>query len=444
MTNAPTVDSANRRLGLAAWCVVAAFGTYFCMYGFRKPFTAAGFEGFAWAGIGFKTILVTAQVLGYTVSKFIGIRVIAEMNPARRAVTILILIGVAECSLLLFGLVPPPYNFVCLFVNGLPLGMVFGLVLGFLEGRRLTEALSAGLCASFIVADGAVKSVGAYLLAMGVSEFWMPFCAGALFVPPLLLFVKMLARIPPPDAEDVVRRGARDPMQRDDRRRFFLHNAAGLSLLVLMYLAVTVLRSIRADFAREIWACLGYTDQPSVFTTCEMAVALGVMVVNGLSILIVDNRRAFFASLGVSLGGLALLAAALLGLSGGWLGGFPFMILTGLGLYLPYVAVHTTIFERLIAMTRHRANIGYLMYLADAFGYLGYVAVMLGKGWLAVEGDFLVFFTRVCWVIAGAGAAFLLLAWWYFAARAPGEGDERERTEIRDGGGAVNLAEAGE
>jgi Family of unknown function (DUF5690) len=36
--------------------------------------------------------------------------------------------------------------------------MVFGLILGFLEGRRHTEALTAGLCASFILADGTSKS----------------------------------------------------------------------------------------------------------------------------------------------------------------------------------------------------------------------------------------------------------------------------------------------
>ena len=30
---------------LSAWAVAAAFGTYFCMYGFRKPFTAGKFEG---------------------------------------------------------------------------------------------------------------------------------------------------------------------------------------------------------------------------------------------------------------------------------------------------------------------------------------------------------------------------------------------------------------
>src|SRR5262249_8521938 len=33
----------GRGVWLPAWCLVAAFGTYFCMYGFRKPFTAAGY-----------------------------------------------------------------------------------------------------------------------------------------------------------------------------------------------------------------------------------------------------------------------------------------------------------------------------------------------------------------------------------------------------------------
>jgi hypothetical protein len=57
----------------------------------------------------------------------------------------LVLIAAGEIALLLFGFVPRPWNAVCLFLNGLPLGMVFGLVLGFLEGRQLTEALAAGL-----------------------------------------------------------------------------------------------------------------------------------------------------------------------------------------------------------------------------------------------------------------------------------------------------------
>src|SRR5262245_50575182 len=84
-----------RRLALSAWAVVAAFGTYFCMYAYRKPFTAADFADLAFWGVGYKTILVTAQVLGYTLSKFIGIKVIAEMTRGRRAVSILVLIAAA-------------------------------------------------------------------------------------------------------------------------------------------------------------------------------------------------------------------------------------------------------------------------------------------------------------------------------------------------------------
>ena len=198
-SNREDLSAPDRRgLSLSVWSVVAAFGTYFCMYAFRKPFTAASYADEVFWGMGYKTVLVTAQVVGYTLSKFLGIKVVAEIQPHRRAVLLLGLIAAAEVALLLFGLTPPPFNVVWLFCNGLPLGMVFGLVLGFLEGRRHTEALTAGLCSSFIVADGVAKSVGAALLKTGVSEYWMPFLTGLVFVPPLLLFTWMLTRIPRP------------------------------------------------------------------------------------------------------------------------------------------------------------------------------------------------------------------------------------------------------
>lgn len=402
---------------LSLWSVVAAFGAYFCMYGFRKPYTAAVFADVAVWGIGYKTVLVTAQMLGYMLSKFIGIKVIAEMPPQRRAAGILVLVAIAEASLLLFGLIPPPYSLVCLFINGLPLGMVFGLVLGFLEGRRMTEALAAGLCASFILADGVAKSVGAMLLARGVSEPWMPFSAGLLFAGPLMLFVWMLSRIPPPDRDDVAHRSQRSPMTRTERWELFARHGGGLSLLIAAYLLITILRSIRADFAPEVWQGFGRNGEPGIFARSEVFVALGVMAVSGLSVYIRDNRRAFFAALGVSLAGVLIIAAALAALSGGMIEGFAFMVLVGLGLYLPYVAVHTSIFERLLAMTRDRGNIGFLLYVADAFGYLGYVAVMLGHGALTASGDFQSFFIATSWTIALASAVCLALCWRYFAVR---------------------------
>ena len=79
------------------------------MYAYRKPFTAATFEGLYWWGVQYKIVLVVAQVLGNMCSKFIGIKVISDMAPGRH---IAALLGLAELSLVGFGLTPFPYNFI--------------------------------------------------------------------------------------------------------------------------------------------------------------------------------------------------------------------------------------------------------------------------------------------------------------------------------------------
>jgi hypothetical protein len=407
-------DAAGR--ALAAWAVAAAFGTYFCVYAFRKPFTAGTFADDAYWGAGYKTALVVAQVLGYTASKFLGIKVVSEVPPARRAGLILALVAAAELALVLFAVTPAPWNVAWLFANGLPLGMIFGLVLGVLEGRRQSEALAAGLCASFVVADGVAKSAGAALLKAGVTEAWMPAAAGLLFAPPLVLFVAMLARVPPPAAPDVAARSERAPMTAADRRAFFRRYAAGLLLLGAAYLLVTVLRSVRADFAPEVWAGLGVTGQPGMFAYSEMAVAACVLVLSGSAVLIRDNRRAFTYAMGTAAAGAVVLAAALVGLQAGLLSPLAFMVLHGVGLYLPYIVVHTTVFERLIAMTRDRGTVGYLMNLVDAFGYLGYVAVLLACTAGGGGPDFLAFFVPLSWVISAATLALVVPAWYYFVS----------------------------
>ena len=84
---------ARSPLALSVWAVVAAFGAYFCTYAFRKPWTAATFADATVWGVAEKSVLVVAQVLGYMLAKFVGIRVIAEMPPQRRAFGIVALIA---------------------------------------------------------------------------------------------------------------------------------------------------------------------------------------------------------------------------------------------------------------------------------------------------------------------------------------------------------------
>lgn len=396
------------------WAMSAAFGTYFCMYGFRKPYTAATFDGVMSFGVAFKTLAVTSQVCGYMVSKFIGIKVVPEMPPQRRAATILWLIGGAELALLLFGLVPQPYNLVPLFFNGLALGMVFGLVLGFLEGRQVTEALVAGLCASFILASGVTKSVGRWLLGMNVPEVWMPFCAGLIFLMPLLVFVRMLQKIPPVTAADREERTERTTMSGEDRREHFFRYAPGLCLIIFVYLTLTVIRSIRDDFGVELWQALGYTGKPSVYTTSETWVMFGVLAITGSTIALRSNRVAFYASLGASAVGLLAIVGSCFAVQNEMVNGFWFMVLLGLGLYVPYVMIHTTVFERMVALLRDKATISYHMMMADAFGYLGYVILMMTRGTLAERANLLEFFLSLTISLALVAVILVISAALYF------------------------------
>lgn len=406
------------------WTVVAAFATYFCIYGFRKPFAAGDFASISYGGFTFKELLVIAQVLGYMASKFIGIKVISEMPAERRIRGLVVVVMVGFVALAGLPLIPAPLNLLCLFINGMAMGMTFGLVLAYLEGRRCTEALAAGLCTSFILADGVTKSVGSWLLQQGVPELWMPLVAGGLFLVPLFVSIAMLSRVPPPDLADQQARSVRDTLTRQQRRELYGRYALGLSLLVVMYLLVTVLRSLRADFAPQLWqGLLGADAAPSAYARSEFWVALGVMLLNGTAVFIASNRTAFFTSLGTCLVGFIAVAVALVGWSSQRLDAFEFMVLIGLGLYLPYVAIHTTVFERLLAMTRERGNLGFLLYVADAFAYLGYVGVMVARVWMTPSENLLDFFIQLCWWALAACTLSIFAAWWYFwkkSAASPG------------------------
>ena len=407
----------------SAYCIIGAFGTYFCMYAFRKPISAGTFEEWTLWGISYKPILISSQMLGYMLSKFVGIKVVSEMPASKRAIGILMLIGFAEAALLLLAVTPPPWNFVWLFFNGLPLGMVFGLVLAFLEGRRGTEARAAGLSASMIISSGVVKSIGQTLIQQwAVSEFWMPVCTGMMFVGPLLIFVWMLSQIPKPSVDDIAHRSERTPMTGEHRQAFFRRHWAGLSLLFAVYVLLTIMRSIRDDFGVEIWRDLGFDGKPAIFTKSEMLVMFGVVLINGTAILISSNRRAFLCSLGLVAFGFVIVLTAVVCHWQQKLSPFAFMVLTGLGLYIPYVAFHTTLFERLIAAFREPGNIGFLMYSADAVGYLGYVTIMLLRNTSLLQSGFLSLFVTTSLLIAIAAIFITLCLAFHYYRRLPSDG----------------------
>ncbi len=398
---------------LVAWAVTAAFSAYFCMYAFRKPFAAASFPGEVF-GIQLKIALVLSQVIGYALSKFIGIRLVSETARARRAVMLLGLISIAELALIAFGLLPPAGQVVAIFFNGLPLGAVWGLVFGFLEGRKTTELLGAGLSASYIIASGAVKTVGRSLLDAGVPEVWMPALTGALFFPPFVLAVWALNRLPPPNADDIAARVEREPMDGAQRRAFFRRFAPGLLALTGLYVFLTAYRDFRDNFQAEIFAELGQLDA-SVFARSEGLVAISVLALLAAIFLIRDNRRALLMLHGLMTAGLLLIAASTMMLQAGWIDGLTWMILDGIGLYLAYVPYGCVLFDRLIAATGVVATAVFMIYVTDAFGYVGSIGVLLVRSFLDVELSWLDFFVQFSWVTVTVGVLGFLFSWVYFA-----------------------------
>lgn len=402
-----------------SFAMLAAFGAYFCMYAYRKPFTVATFEGLNLWGLDFKIWLIIAQVAGYVLSKFIGIKVISELGRGRGRLFFLVgLILAAETALFFFALVPVRWKLLCLFFNGLPLGMIWGIVFSYLEGRRFSEILGAGLSVSFIVSSGAVKSVGKWVMdSLGYSEFWMPFVSGLIFLPFLLIFGIMLEQIPPPTQEDELLRSPRRAMTRHERRQFISTFAAGILTLVLFYVGLTAYRDFRDNFAVELWTALGYGDAPSIFTLAELPIALIVLVALGLTMFIRDNRRAFLFYHWIILGNAGLIGISTLLFQAHLLPPAAWMIAVGLGLYTAYVPFNCILFDRMLAAFKIAGNAGFMIYVADAFGYLGSVFVLLYKNFGQADLSWLQFFIYASYGLAIFGLALATLSLFYFRSK---------------------------
>lgn len=388
----------------------AAFSAYFAMYAFRKPFTAATYTDMTdWHfAIDFKIALVIAQLVGYALSKFIGVKVVSEMSSARRALAIISLIAISWVALVLFAIVPAQAKPVAMFFNGLPLGMIWGLVFAYLEGRRSSEILASILCASFILSSGLVKSVGSWLMgAWQVTELWMPAATGVLFMPILLISVYGLSRLPPPSAQDIAERVARPPIDAAGRSAFLKEYGPGVVLLVLAYVLFTVIRDFRDNFAAEIWEALGYGQSPIVFAASEAPIAVVTLVILASLVAVRDNCRALLVMHLIILAGAALIGISTFAFSVGWLDPAIWMVVSGLGLYLAYTPFNAMLFDRLIAASGRAGTAAFLIYIADASGYAGSVGLLLLRNLPGMSLDWLPFYTAL--TMAGAAASVLLM-----------------------------------
>ena len=191
-------------------------------------------------------------------------------------------------------------------------------------------------------------------------------------------------------------------------------------LLVLAYVLLTAFRDFRDNFAAEIWTGLGYGGEAGIFSASEFPVALIALGAMAAVIVVRDNLRALMVIHALVALGFALLGVSTLAWQAHMISPLAWMILAGAGLYTAYTPFNAVLFDRLVAFSGRVATAGFLIYVADASGYLGSVALLLWRNFGAVTLNWVQFFTLSAYATSIFGVVATVLAAVYFGRHAPG------------------------
>lgn len=342
----------------------SAFLCYFFVYFFRKPWQVVGDE--EWAGnVTMKEAMLVAQTAGIWIAKIYGWKFNAEVRRSKVTQYLMAAITFAELTLILLGLLPLFWKPFAMFLNGLPLGLVWGLIVTILEGRESSDAMLICLATSFIVGSGYSKNAG-YLVLQWVEPYWMPAVVGLFSYPVFLLATWLLYQIPDPLTSEQEARTSRKAMFSNERQFYFFTQWPGLIALWGAFFTVTALREYRDAFATDIFSDLE-VDRDTVGTS-ETVVAVVVFAFTGCVGLVKDNRRAMQVTFTIMmLGSIYLLFTILAGPEA--MGAQWWFTSLGIGTYMSYVSYNSILFERLIAYTQIDSTVAYPMVISDSVGY---------------------------------------------------------------------------
>ena len=91
--------------------------------------------------------------------------------------------------------------------------------------------------------------------------------------------------------------------------------------------------------------------------------------------------------------------------------------LVGLGLYMTYIPFNCVFFDRLLSAFRYAGNVGFLIYVADSFGYLGSVGVLITKEIIHIKLQWTVFYSRGVIFLSVIGLLGTIISLIYFSRK---------------------------
>ncbi len=394
------------------WAGGSVLIAYSLVYALRKSFTASTFDGCMLWGMDYKVMVSISQIIGYLLSKFCGIKVVSELKRKHRLTAIAVSAIGAELALIAFGLVPYPYNFLCLFFNGLFLGSMWGFLFAYIEGRRLTDILAGFLGVSMVISSGAAKSFGLFVLSFGISPFWMPALIGAIAAPLLILTAFALDRLPEPTREEKDERTERVPLNGQQRKALIKQYAALLIPMLVVNVLYTVLRDIKEDFLVDILKNTNLNLTSFLFVRIDSVVTVLLLIMLGAMIKIRNHQKSILVLLILMFAGSAMVFITSLFFQ--TLITYPVMwiFLQSIGIYSAYLAFQTIFFDRFIAFYKISGNVGFFIYVADFLGYLASCIFLLLKSFFDIRINWLQYYNTLAVSISITCTMAIGLAWY--------------------------------
>lgn len=376
------------------WAGGAALLSYSLVYALRKPFTAASFDGMEAFGLDYKVLTTIIQILGYLIAKFVGIKLISELKKENRMKFILGSILIAELSLVMFGLLPAPYNIFAMFFNGLSLGCMWGVIFSFIEGRRTTDILASLLGISIVISSGVAKSIGLFVMnTLHIGEFWMPAFIGAFALPLLALLGYILNRLPQPTTEDIAAKSQRVTLNSKQRKELFYNFMPVLILLFVANLMLVILRDIKEDFLVKI---IDMSEHSSwMFAQVDSIVTVIILVLFGMMVLVKSNIKVLVILLSMVVAGTATMSFVSLNYDALQLDTVTWLFVQSLSLYIAYLCFQSIFFDRFIACFKIKGNVGFFIVTIDFIGYTGTVLVLMFKEFFNTDINWLEFYNQM-------------------------------------------------
>lgn len=394
---------------LILWAGGAALLSYSLVYALRKPYTAASFEGLTFMGSDYKVAVTTIQILGYVIAKFFGIKIISELKKENRFRFFVGSAILAELALVGFGLLEAPYNVAAMFVNGLSLGCMWGVIFSFIEGRKVTDILASLLGVSMVFSSGVAKSFGLFAMnEMQIDQFWMPAVIGGFALPLLVFMGYMLKRLPQPTAEDIALRNERVVLDGKGRVALFRKYAPILTLLFIGNFMLLVLRDIKEDFLVNI---LDMSNQSSwLFARIDTIVTLIILGIFALFAFFRSNIRALLWLMTLVIAGCLTMTYVSFHYETLNLKSVTWLFIQSLSLYIAYLTFQTIFFDRFIACFRIKGNVGFFIALIDFIGYLGTVTLLSTKEFLNIELEWFALFNHIAGFVGATCSILFIVA----------------------------------